>query len=163
MKVRKRIKSAFRSGRISDKFREHIFLAVTSVNGCIYCEWGHTRLAFEAGSTKEEIRSILSLNLDKLPEHELIALAFAQHYAESGSHPSKEALKKLVDTYGHKAAQDIIIICQMITMGNLLGNTVSAFKSRLVGKPPKKGSFLFELLVYILGGFWMDRIIQVKS
>ncbi|MHA1972512.1 MAG: carboxymuconolactone decarboxylase family protein [Candidatus Hodarchaeales archaeon] len=162
MKVRKRIKGAFKSGRISEKFREHIFLAVTEVNGCFYCEWGHTRLAFESGSTREQIKSILNSDLAKLPENELVGLVFAQHYAESGGHPSRQALQKLIDSYGSKAAQDIIIICQMITMGNLLGNTVSAFKSRFIGRPPEDGAFLFELIVYILGGFWMDRIIQIK-
>ena len=35
-------------------------------------------------------------------------------------------------------------------MGNLLGNTLDAFESRLKGVPPEKGSFLFELFIYSL-------------
>ena len=31
--------------RIPAALREKIFLAVTSVNDCRYCKWGHTRLA----------------------------------------------------------------------------------------------------------------------
>ena len=39
------------SSKISRKFSEHIMLVVTSVNGCVYCEWGHVNWAKQEGST----------------------------------------------------------------------------------------------------------------
>ncbi|MHA1224467.1 MAG: carboxymuconolactone decarboxylase family protein, partial [Candidatus Heimdallarchaeaceae archaeon] len=37
---RTNIREAMRSGRVSEQLREKIMLAVTVVNGCIYCKWG---------------------------------------------------------------------------------------------------------------------------
>ena len=81
------------SSKISRKFSEHIMLVVTTVNGCIYCEWGHVNWAKQEGSTETEIAGLLSLNFGSLPPEETIALSFAQHYAETSGHPSPEAIK----------------------------------------------------------------------
>ena len=40
----------------------------------------------------------------------------------------------------------------MITMGNLLGNTIDAFDSRINGIQVKNGSIIFEFIVYLIGG-----------
>lgn len=160
---RHRIKDASRSQRVSRIFAEHIMLVITSVNGCIYCEWGHTKFALKEGSTSEEISAVLAFNFGKLPPEEHVGLLFAQHYAKTLGHPSKVSLHRLVKEYGLEMSQDIISYCEMITMGNLLGNSVSAFISRLHGIPPKDGSFFFELLIYVLGGFWMDRYMTRKE
>ncbi|MHA1476495.1 MAG: hypothetical protein ACTSQ5_15080, partial [Promethearchaeota archaeon] len=47
---------------------------------------------------------------------------------------------------------DIINYCIMITIGNLLGNTVDAFNSRINGIQVVDGSFIFEFFVYLIGG-----------
>lgn len=151
------------SRRISGKFAEHTMLANTSVNGCVYCEWGHTRMALEEGCSEEEIKEVLSLNFANIPSSEIIGLTFAQHYAESHGRPSKASLVRLVKTYGQAKSQDILNYCQMITLGNLLGNTVSAFISRIRGIPPKYGSIIFELLVFIFGGFFMEILSPPKT
>ena len=44
-----------------------------------------------------------------------------------------------------------MLLIQMITMGNLFGNTIEAFGSRFKGKPPENGSLLFELFIYTFG------------
>jgi AhpD family alkylhydroperoxidase len=151
------------SSKISRKFSEHIMLVVTSVNGCVYCEWGHVNWAKQEGSTEEEIAGLLSLNFGDLPPEEVIALSFAQHYAETLGHPSPDAVHRLIQEYGKEKGQSIISSCDMITIGNLLGNTISAFLSRLQGIPPENGSLFFELLVYIFGGFWMDHMMRKSN
>ncbi|MHA1647963.1 MAG: carboxymuconolactone decarboxylase family protein [Promethearchaeota archaeon] len=141
-----------KSKRISHEFSERIMLAVTTVNGCRYCEWGHTKMAIESGCTDKEIKNILNLDFQGLKKDEIIALAFAQHFAESKENSSKKALNKLVNEYGIQKAEDIINYCIMITVGNLLGNTVDAFDSRMNGIQVNYGSFFFEFLVYLIGG-----------
>ena len=148
----KKITDTMKSKRISSDFSERIMLAVTAVNGCRYCEWGHTKMAIESGCTDEEIKNILDLDFQGLKKDEITALAFAQHFAESKENPSKKALNNLVKVYGTQKAEDIINYCRMITMGNLLGNTVDAFDSRMKGIQVIDGSFLFEFLVYMIGG-----------
>ena len=149
----KKIVDTMKSKRISNDFSERIMLAVTGVNGCRYCEWGHTKMASESGCTDEEIKSILDLDFQGLKRDEIPALTFAQHFAESKENPSKKAKNNLVREYGIQKAEDIINYCRMITIGNLLGNTVDAFDSRMKGIQDIDGSFFFEFLVYMIGGF----------
>ncbi len=163
MRKRDQLKDLNSSNKVSRKFSEHIMLVVTSINGCIYCEWGHTNWAKQEGSTEAEIAGVLSLNFGNLPPEETIALSFAQHYAETLGHPSKEAINRLIKEYGVEKGQSIISRCDMITVGNLLGNSISAFLSRLQGIPPEHGSLGFELFVFIFGGFWMDRMMRKNN
>ena len=141
-----------KSKRISSDFSERIMLAITAVNGCRYCEWAHTKMAIESGCTDEEIKNILNLDFQGLKRDEIPALAFAQHFAESKEKPSKQAINYLVKEYGTQKAEDIINYCRMISVGNLLGNTVDAFNSRMNGIQVIDGSFFFEFLVYLIGG-----------
>ncbi len=152
LRNRKKFMDTMKSKRISNEFSERIMLAVTAVNGCRYCEWGHTKMAIESGCTDEEIKFILDLDFKGLKKDEFTALAFAQHFAESKENPSKRALNNLVREYGTQKADDIINYCIMITVGNLLGNTIDAFESRINGIKVVDGSFLFEFLVYLIGG-----------
>ncbi|HMF30752.1 MAG TPA: carboxymuconolactone decarboxylase family protein [Candidatus Lokiarchaeia archaeon] len=137
--------------QISPDFSERIMLAVTAVNGCRYCTYVHTKLALEQGCTPQVIQAITNFEYARLKEDEVVALAFAQHYAESRDSPSKDALKQLWRYYGPTKARDILNSIQLITVGNLTGNALDAFKSRLRGIPPDHGSFLFEFIVYIIG------------
>jgi AhpD family alkylhydroperoxidase len=126
-------------------------LAVTAVNGCRYCTFVHNKLALEHGCSPEEIQDISHFNYAGLNQDEIIALAFAQHYAESRDSPSRDALKRLWQYYGKDKARDILNNIQLITVGNLTGNALDAFKSRLRGVPPEHGSFGFEFIVYLIG------------
>jgi len=85
----------FSSGRtsLSNKEKEAIFLVVSEVNGCVYCQAAHTALAKMNGFTDEEILAIrkggasfdlrldalvklarsISLNRGRIAEHELHA------------------------------------------------------------------------------------------
>jgi AhpD family alkylhydroperoxidase len=153
------MKETAKAERISKQFAENIMLACTAVNDCIYCAWAHTKVALETGSTIQEIEQILALQFDKVLEDQVIALSFAQHFAESQGKPTKKALQKLGSYYGPQKSNDIINYLNMITMGNLLGNTIDAFESRLRGKPSKEGSLIFEFLVYLLGGALLKKIV----
>ena len=77
--------------------------------------------------------------------------------------PSPEAINRLINEYGVEKSQAIIIRCDMITIGNLLGNSISSFLSRLQGIPPEHGSLGFELFVFVFGGFWMDHLMRKKG
>ncbi|MHA1727584.1 MAG: carboxymuconolactone decarboxylase family protein [Promethearchaeota archaeon] len=136
---------------ISDDFTERIMVAVTAVNGCIMCSWMHTKRAIESGCTDEEISEILCSDFQNIKKSEMIALTFAQYYAETEGEPSKKALKRLLKYYGKQKSLAIIGYIKMITVGNLLGNTIEAFEHRFKGNPPKNGSFLLELIIFLIG------------
>lgn len=143
---------AMRVKRISPKFSEHVMLAITAVNECRYCSWAHTRMALEMGCTSDEIKDILEFSeYGNCNEEELVALTFAQHYAETNRNPNREILKNFIRYYGKEKANDILNFIHTMTVANLIGNTVDAFESRMKGIPPENGGFFFEFLIYLLG------------
>lgn len=122
---------AARSRRVSRAFAEKIMLAVTRVNDCRYCCYFHSHRALRSGVSEDELRRLLEWDLGTFPEKEVVALAFAQHYAESGGRPDVEALRRLDAYYGPRVSRDILSYIRVITIGNLTGNTLDAILRRL--------------------------------
>jgi AhpD family alkylhydroperoxidase len=98
-------------------------LAVTAVNGCRYCSYFHTRQALKSGISAEEIRDLLTGDTVNCPQNEAVAVAYAQHWAESNTHPDPEAVQRLQQTYGLEKTEAIHLILRTIRMANLLGNS----------------------------------------
>ena len=48
-----RIFEALKAKRINKQFREKILLAVTAVNECKYCSFGHSLMALKNGCTRD--------------------------------------------------------------------------------------------------------------
>ncbi|MHA1679477.1 MAG: carboxymuconolactone decarboxylase family protein [Promethearchaeota archaeon] len=136
---------------IDRKLSERVMLAVTAVNGCRYCSWAHSRMALESGIPDREVKALLGSNFESIDDSEVTALLFAQHYASTGGHPTREATKKLLSSYGIEKTRDILASIYLITVGNLTGNTIDAFESRIQHAPPRNGSFAFEMIVFIIG------------
>lgn len=145
-----KVVDAFRSARIPPAMVEKIMLSVTAVNDCVYCSRFHSIMALANGIDQKEIDALLAVDIQKEVEtYESIALIFAQHYAESERSPDPLALKKLTDFYGEKKSSDIMLYIRLILIGNLSGNTISAFWSRLSGKAVDGSSALFELVIVL--------------
>ena len=139
------LKAAFRSGRISHPFAERIMLAVTGVNGCRYCSFGHAQAAAQSGISEEEVAQLLTGDLDRVDPAEAVALAFAMHFADSNGNPLPEMVAQLETSYGADAACDILMIIRMIMLGNLAGNTFDALLYRLRGRPAEGSSWQNEV------------------
>jgi AhpD family alkylhydroperoxidase len=120
-----------RSGRIERAFAEKIMLAVTQANGCRYCARFHSRLALREGVPPSQIQRILAGELGEFPEGEAVALAFAQHWAETAGQPDPEVERRYHDYYGPQVSADILNWMRMINFGNLAGNTIDAILWRL--------------------------------
>ncbi|MBN1501780.1 MAG: carboxymuconolactone decarboxylase family protein [Spirochaetes bacterium] len=137
--------------RIDRVFAEKIRLAVTSVNGCIYCSYGHTKIAMIAGIPQNDIELLLKGEIgDNVSSHETPALLFAQHYAETGGKPDPSMLMYLNEFYGSDAARDILVYLREIQFGNLSGNTFEAFISRLKRNASPGSNVCFEAAFFIL-------------
>ena len=144
------LRAASRGNIVDKQFSERIMLAVTQVNGCRYCSYGHSKAALAAGLSQTEINEMLAGEFVSAPEDQLTALAFAEHYAESGGSPESAAEEKMVSTYGEEGKSHITAYIRMIMMGNLMGNTFDAFLSRFKGKPAA-GSNIWQELGVLLG------------
>jgi len=116
---------------ISSAFRERLMLSVTSVYGCRYCCWAHTREALRSGIDQKEITVLLTGSVDNCPPEEAVALLYAQHWADSNASPDPEATSRLEEAYGAEKAKTINIILRMIRVGNLWGNSWDFFLYRI--------------------------------
>ena len=146
---------AMRNPDIGHAFMEKILIVVTAVNGCTYCTWFHARQAVTSGMSDDEIRAMFDLQFEaSATEHELPALLFAQHYAETNRTPDPEMGARLDDFYGETTASDIMLLIRVIFFANLLGNTFDAFPNRLEGRKAENSSAVFELL-FFLATFWL--------
>jgi hypothetical protein len=109
-------------------------------------------MALREGVPPDEIERLLACELGGFAEEEAVALAFAQHWAETGGQPDPEAEQRFRDYYGEEVSADLVNWMRMINVGNLAGNAVDAFLSRLRGAPAEGSSFMGELLLFVLCG-----------
>ena len=100
---------------------ERIMLAVTEVNGCEVCSYAHARIALEKGLRAEEVRMLLAGDAGAIPADEAIAIAFAQHYADSRGNPTRESWQRLVETQGSAKALGILGAARTMMIGNAYG------------------------------------------
>lgn len=139
------LKRARRSGEMTMPFMERVMLAVTEVNGCALCSYYHTRVALENGMNAEEIKGMLGGEFADVPEAELPAVLFAQHYADTRGNPSKQAWERLLAVYGETGAYGVLAATRMIMMGNAFGIVWGSFFNRFRGKADPRSNLGYEL------------------
>ncbi|AXT86729.1 alkylhydroperoxidase [Aeromicrobium sp. A1-2] len=132
------------------QFTERIMLAVTEVNGCELCSYAHTRFALEAGLSDAEIRSLLGGLSEGVPDHQIPAIAFAQHYADTGGHPDSAAWQNILDVYGEDEALSVLAAARIMMWGNAVGIPLSSLRSRLKGAADPGSGLGYEVAT-ILG------------
>ena len=110
-----------KNGWMSPALRERLMIAVTQVNGCAMCSWYHVKMALETGMASEEIHRMLSGELRDVPDAELTAVLFAQHYADTRGKPDQAAWDNLKEHYGRDAALAMLGAIRGIMMGNAVG------------------------------------------
>ncbi len=124
--------SALRDGKVIDRaFQERLMLAVTEVNGCRYCAYAHAKMALTAGLTKSDIDAMAVGDLSGVPQEQVPALLYAQHWAEYDAQPDPEVRQNIIDLYGQAKTEAIELSLRMIRLGNLLGNTSDYLLHRL--------------------------------
>lgn len=140
------LRKAKKNKLISMQFIERIMLAVTEVNGCEICSYGHTKIALEQGMSEEEIQLLLSGETSSVPKDQLHAIMFAQHYADTEGKPSEAAWEKLVHEYGLERSYGILGATRMIMFGNTYLVPVGNIKDRLTGKENVDSSLINDLI-----------------
>ncbi len=148
---RREIRAAMRNPDLGRDFMEKVMMVVTAVNGCRYCSWFHSGQAAASGMNEDEILNMFNLQYEiSATPHEIPALDFAQHYAETDRHPDPEMVTGLDAFYGERTARHIMLFIRMIFFGNLSGNTFDAFLSRLRGEKAENSSLGFETLHFLI-------------
>ena len=134
-----------RTKEIPEDFIERIMLSVTEVNGCPICSYGHTKWALEKGMSNEEINLLLDGSAESVPPDQLIAVLFAQHYADTRGNPSHDSWQRVVDVYGISKSLIILSATRAIMIGNITGIAYSSFVGRLKGNTSGKTNIFYEI------------------
>lgn len=130
---------------ISPDFVERLMLAVTEVNGCAVCAYGHTQMALTQGFSQEEITAFLSGSTAYVKAEEMKAILFAQHYADTKGIVELKAYQEILDEYGEPRSAVILAAIQMMMIGNIVGLPISAFQRRRQGKPDSNSALSYEI------------------
>ena len=130
MRNRRAVRRLTRGG-LEPKFRERLMLAVTQVNRCRHCSHAHTRAALKEGLSRETIAALLQGEFDDVPENELPALLYAQHWAESEGRPEQDAVDALEAAYDAEMVAQIDLVLRLIRTGNYMGNSLDYLLYRL--------------------------------
>ncbi len=144
--------SGEKKGILSVELRERLMMAVTEVNGCAMCSWYHTKTALETGMAEGEVRELLAGEFQNVPDEELTAVLFAQHYADMRGKPDKAAWDKLCAQYGKDAARAMLGAIRGIMLGNLLGMPSGSLMNRLGSKRfqrDPRSSLPYELMILL--------------
>lgn len=149
------------SGNMDKTFTEKIMLAVTEVNGCRYCNYLHTKLALNAGVSKEDIQILLSGQFENISPGESHAFIFAQHYADTGGNLDFETYQNFVNFYGADKAKEILSVIKAIMVGNIYGLSIDAFINRIKRNSLQGSRFKDEVLI-IVGIFIFIPLICVQ-
>lgn len=122
-----------------------IMLAVTEVNGCAICAYGHAKFALDAGIDPNEVRNLLGGVTQGAPDRELAGIGFAQHYADTEGHPDEDAWDRLVQLYGVEESLGVLGATRMMMWGNAVGIPLSSLRARLKGSPHPSSSLAYEI------------------
>jgi AhpD family alkylhydroperoxidase len=131
--------------KCDQQFAERIRLAVTEVNGCELCAYGHAKFALEAGIDSDEVRELLGGITQGVPDDQLPAIAFGQHYADTRGNPHASAWHSIVEQYGEEQALCVLVATRTMMWGNAMGIPLSALRARLQGRPDPNSSLGWEI------------------
>lgn len=67
---------------------------------------------------------------DDIPDDEISAVLFSQHYAETRGYPSRKSWERIVEIYGLEKAKGILGAIKIMMLGNAFGIPLGSFLNR---------------------------------
>jgi AhpD family alkylhydroperoxidase len=147
---------------IDKKLKANVMLAVTYVNGCSLCSHHHAKELIKAGATKEELSSMLDGTFSKVDPDDMLAVTFAEHYADAGGAYEPETFEKVKEVYGEKKAYGILASIRVIMFGNMSGISIGNLGSWIRFKRPPNARFLTDLHNVISPVLWMPLFLFIN-
>ena len=120
--------AVFLRGRLDERERERIMVAVSRVNACRGCTFVHERWALNAGVSAEELRTIELGELAALPDRSRAAVAYAAALAEHRFRrpPPDDVAAAVASQLSPTERSAVEAVARLIALANLSANTVHA-------------------------------------
>ena len=68
-------------------------------------------ISLKSGMNNYEIKEILNGSKDDIPDNELVAVLFGEHYASSHEMPDKAVVERLIQEYGREGGTSVGASC----------------------------------------------------
>lgn len=133
---------------IDPGFREELMLAVSKLNDCRYCSWGHHEWANIAGVPEEELASVEQMDPAHFDRRKWIAISFARELVSARfGRISKDLMQEMKANYSAREIREIILIAKIMDIGNRGANTWDSMRARLRGQPAAESRIIDETVL----------------
>jgi AhpD family alkylhydroperoxidase len=135
-------------------FREELMLAVSKLNDCKYCAWGHHEWAHAAGISEDELDHIEHGDPEGINRAKWVAISYVVALVSSEyTHVPRELKREMQANYSKHEIKEIELVAKIMDVSNRGANTWDAMLSRLNGKPAHDSHVLDEFV--LSGVFWI--------
>ena len=135
-------------------FREELMLAVSTLNDCKYCAWGHHEWAHAAGISEEELDHIEHGDPEGIDRAKWVAITYVVSFISlDKSNVPSELTQEMRANYSAREIKEIELIAKIMDVSNRAANTWDALQSRLKGKPAHDSHVMDEFV--LSGVFWI--------
>jgi AhpD family alkylhydroperoxidase len=133
---------------IDPGFREELMLAVSKLNECRYCSWGHHEWAQISGVSNEELAQIEQLDPSGFDRRKWVAISYVRALVKEEFRRVQPELRRAMQhKYSPREIRQIELIARVMDIGNRGGNTWDAMLSRLRGVPAADSRIIDELIL----------------
>ena len=86
---------------------------------------------------------------DDIPDDEISAVLFSQHYAETRGYPSRKSWERIVEIYGLEKARGILGAIRIMMLGNAFGIPLGSFLNRFKKgeEADERSGLLYEIVM----------------
>lgn len=109
------------------------------------CSYYHTQELIKGGASRDEMKLLLDGAFSEVDSEKVLALTFAQHYADAGGAYDKSVFTKVVDHYGKDTAYGIMAATKLIMVGSLNGISLGNLWDRIRFRKPAHAKLLTDL------------------
>jgi AhpD family alkylhydroperoxidase len=133
---------------IDPGFREELMLAVSKLNDCRYCSWGHHEWAQISGVPNEELAQLEQLDPAGFDRRKWLAISYVRALVKENFQRMQPELRRAMQhRYSAREIRQIELIARVMDMGNRGSNTWDAMLSRLRGVPAPGSRVIDEVIL----------------
>ena len=147
------IESLLMNQYLAPQFLGKLMLAVAGAQGNTTCSRAHLRFARRVGLSRVKAESLLTGDLEYATAREAPGLFFVRHFVEREGVPEPDVLRQVVEHYEERTAHDIVTFARIVSLVNLVGNTLDALISRLLGQASQDTTLRQEVSVVLVSFF----------
>ena len=133
---------------IDPGFREELMLAVSKLNDCRYCSWGHHEWAQISGVSDDELAQLEQLDGSRFDRRKWVAISYVRALVKRDFKGVQPELRRAMQhKYAAHEIRQIELIARIMDIGNRGSNTWDAMLSRLRGVPAADSRIVDEVVL----------------